>query len=62
MDLTGLAVSAAQAQTIKNLWDALDVFDKRATEVHIKSQQPHLRGRFCGRKRTGHTTTEQMRR
>ena len=29
MDLTGLAVSAAQAQTVKNLWDALDVFDKR---------------------------------
>ena len=55
-------MSAAQAERIKALWDALDVFDKRATEVHLRSQQPHLRGRFCSRKRTGHTTTEQMRR
>ena len=62
MRLTGLGVSAAQANRIKALCDALDDYDKRAIEVHLRSQQPHLRGRFCSRKRTGHTTIEQMRR
>ena len=70
MGLTGLAVSAAQANRIKVLCDALDEltkdaldeFDKRAIEVHLRSQQPHLRGRFCSRKWTGQTIIEQMRR
>ena len=60
--LTGLAVSVAQAQRIKALCDALDDFDKRAIEVNLRSQQPRLRGRFCSRKQSGHTTVEQMRR
>jgi len=62
VELTGLAVSAAQAEKIKALCDALDDYDKRAIEVHLRSQQPHLRGRFCSQKRTGHMTREQMRR
>ena len=53
---------AAQAQRIKPLWDALADFDKRATEVHLRLQQPNLRGRFGKLKRSGHTTTEQMKR
>ena len=61
MGLMGLAVSAAQANRIKALCDALDSYDKRAIEVHLRSQQPHLRGRFCSRKRTGQTIIEQMR-
>ena len=60
--LTGLGVSAAQANRIKALCDALDSYDKRAIYVYLRSQQPHLRGRFCSPKRTGHTTIEQMRR
>jgi len=62
VELTGLAVSAAQAEKITALCDALDDYDKRAIEVHLRSQQSHLRGRFCSQKRTGHTTREQMRR
>ena len=43
MELTGLAVSVVQAKRIKSLWDdALDMFDKRATEVHLRSQQGSL--------------------
>ena len=60
--LTGLAVSAVQAKEIKTLCNALDDYDKRVTEVHLRSQKPRLRGRFCSQKRTGHTTREQMRR
>ena len=60
--LTGIAVSAAQAEKIKALCNALDDYDKRAIEVHLRSQQPSLRGHFCSRKGTGHTTIEQMRR
>ena len=57
VSLSGLAASAVQAERIKALWDAMDVFDKRATEVHLTSQQPRLRGRFYSRKRTGHMAT-----
>ena len=60
--LTGIAVSTAQAEKIKALCNALDDYDKRAIEVHLRSQQPSLRGHFCSRKGTGHTTIEQMRR
>jgi len=60
--LTGIAVSTAQVTRLKDLYDALDTVDKRAIEVHLRSQQPHLRGSFCSAKRTGHTTKEQMRR
>ena len=52
VSLTGLGVSAAQARKIKTLCDALDDFDKMAIEVHLRSQQPHLSGRFCRRKQT----------
>ena len=62
VSLTGIAVSAAQAEKIKALCNALDEYDKRAIEVHLRSQQPRLRGHFCSRKGTGHTTIEQMRR
>ena len=58
--LTGLSVSVAQAERIKALCDALDDYNKRAIEVHLRSQQPHLRGHFCSRKRTRHTTIGQM--
>ena len=62
MELIDLAVSAVQAERIKALCDALDEYDKRAIEVHLRSQQPHLGGRFCSQKQTGHTTREPMRR
>ena len=62
MELTGLAVSAAQTEKIKALCDALDDYDKKAIDVRLRPQQPRLRGRFCSQKRTGHTTKEQMRR
>ena len=55
-------MSVAQAQRIKALHDALDEYDKKAIEVHLRSQQSHLRGRFCSRKRTGYATEEQMKR
>ncbi|XP_065894775.1 uncharacterized protein [Dysidea avara] len=58
----GTTVSNEEVQKIKALWDDLDPYDKRATEVLLKSQPLNLRGHFCGQKRTGHTTTEQMRR
>ena len=61
IQLTGIAVSAAQASQIKALYNGLDEYDKRAVEVHLKSQR-QLRGRFCSQKRTGHTSREQMRR
>ena len=60
--LDGLSVSNEEVQKIKALWDDLDPYNKRATEVLLKSQPLNLRGHFCGQKRTGHTTTEQMRR
>ena len=56
-----LAVSVNQAQHIKALCNALAKDDKRAIEVHLTSQQPHLRNCFCSWKWTGHTTGEQMR-
>ena len=48
VSLTGIAVSAAQmqAEKIKALCNALDEYDKRI-EVHLRSQQAHLRGHFC---------------
>ena len=61
VSLTGFAVSAAQAEKIKALCNAPYVYDKKAIEVHLRSQ-PHLRGHFCSQKGTGHTTIEQMRR
>ena len=62
LGLTGFAVSVAQAQRIKAFCNALDDYDKKAIEIHLRSQQPRLRGRFCSRKQSGHTTVEQMRR
>ena len=62
VELTGIPMSAAQVDRIKLLYDALDDYDKRAVEVHLRSQQPNLRGCFGQHKRTGYTTVEQMRR
>ena len=59
VELTGIAMSVDR---IKLLYDALDDYDKRAVEVHLRLQQPNLRGRFSQQKQTGHTTVEQMRR
>ena len=50
VSLTGIAVSAAQAERIKALCNALDEYDKRAIEVHLISQQPCLRGHFCSQR------------
>ena len=61
LDLDGLSLSNGEAQKIKALWNALDPYDKKATEVMIKSQV-QLRGHFCSQKNTGNTTREQMRR
>ena len=59
LSLTGIAVSTAQT---KALYNALEPYDKKATEVHLRSQQPNLRGHFCSQKNSsGHTTREQMR-
>ena len=60
--LTGIAVSAVQAESIKALCNALDDYNKSAIEVHFTSQQSRLRGHFCSWKVTGHITIEQMRR
>ena len=54
-------MSVAQASQIKALYDGLEEYDKRAVEVHLKSQR-QLRGHFCSQRRTGHTSREQMRR
>ena len=61
--LTGLGVSAAQAEKIKALCNALDDYDRRAIEVHLRLQQPSLWGCLCSSwKQTGHTTEVQVRR
>ena len=59
VSLTGIAMSAAQAEKFNALCNALDEYDKTEIEVHLRSQQPHLRGHFCSWKGTGHTTIEQ---
>ena len=61
MRLTGLAVSAVRVKKIKALCNALDDYNKKATEVHLKSQKPCLKGCLCSQKQTGHTTRDQMR-
>ena len=38
------------------------LYDKKATEVHLRSQQPNLWGHFCSQKSSlGHISREQMR-
>lgn len=59
--LEGISTSNEEAHMIKTLWNALDPFDKKATEVILKTQV-RLRGHFCSQKKTGHTTVQQMRR
>ena len=62
LSLNGIAVSMAQADRLKALYTALETYDKKAIEVHLRSQQPNLRGCFCSQKRSsGHTSREQMR-
>ena len=61
LDVTGIAPTTKQAEQIKNLYNALHTFDKKAIEVRLKLQT-HLRGRFCSKKHSGHTTIQQMRR
>ena len=61
LEVTGIAPTTAQAEQIKNLYNALHAFDKKAIEVRLKLQA-HLRGRFCSKKKSGHTTIQQMRR
>ena len=62
LSLTGIAVSMAQADRLKALYNALEPYDKKAIEVHLRSQQPNLRGRFCSQKcSSGHISREQMR-
>ena len=46
---------------INTLWNALDRYDKMATEVILKTQV-QLRDHFCNQKKTGHTTVQHMRR
>ena len=59
LSLTSKTVSTAQT---KALYTALELYDKKAIEVHLRSQQPNLRGRFCSQKNfSGHTTRQQMR-
>ena len=62
VSLTGIAVSAVQAEKIKALCNALDEYDKRAIKLHLRSQQPHLRDHFCSWNGTENTTIEQIRR
>ena len=56
LELKGLSLPNDKVQNIKALWNALDPFDKKATEIILKSQV-QLRGHFCSQKKTGHTTT-----
>ena len=44
LGLTGIVVSMAQAERLKALYNALEPYNKRAIEVHMRSQQPNLRG------------------
>ena len=39
--LTSVAVSTAQANKLKALYNALEPYDKNAIEVHLRSQQPN---------------------
>ncbi|XP_065902068.1 uncharacterized protein [Dysidea avara] len=61
LELKGLSLPNDKVQNIKALWNAMDPFDKKATEIILKSQV-QLRGHFSSQKKTGHTTTEQMKR
>ena len=62
LSLTDIAVSMAQADRFKALYNALEPYDKKVIEVHLRSQQLNLRGRFCSQKSSsGHTSREQMR-
>ena len=54
LSLTGIAVSMAQT---KALYTALEPYDKKAIEVHLTSQQPNLRGRFCSQKNRAYNKT-----
>ena len=55
-ELEGISVTNKEAHRIKTLWNALDSYDKKTTEVILKSQVQ------LSQKRTGHTTVQQMRR
>ena len=61
LELKGLSLPNDKVQNIKALWNSLDPFDKKATEIILKSQV-QLRGHLCSQKKIGHTTTEQMKR
>ena len=57
----GMSSSNEKAHMIKTLWNALDPYGNKATEVILKTQV-RLRGHFCSQKKTCHTTVQQMRR
>ena len=61
LELKGLSLPNDKVQNIKALWNSLDHFDKKATEIILKSQV-QLQGHLCSQKKIGHTTTEQMKR
>ena len=61
LDVTGIVPTTKQAEQIKNLYNALHAFDKKAVEVRLKLLT-HLRGRFCSKKQSGHTNIQQIRR
>ena len=62
LSLTSIAVLMAEADRLKALYSALEPHDKKAIEVHLRSQQPNLRGCFCSQKSSsGHTSRQQMR-
>jgi len=59
-DVTVIAPTTKQAEKIKNLYNAQHAFDKKVIEVRLKLHT--LKDRFCSKKRSGHTTIQQMRR
>ena len=62
LSLADIGVSTAQAsERFKVLHIILELYDKKAIEVHFRLQKPNLRGCICHQKSSGHTTREQMR-
>ena len=62
LSLADIAVSTAQAERLKVLHNTLELYDKKAIEVHFRLQKLNLRGCICHQKSSGHTTRQQMRR
>jgi len=62
LEITGIAPTSVQVERIKKLYGTLHPFDERSINMHLKSQEASLRGRFYTQKQSGHINEQQMRR